>query len=75
MPSSFIQGSGVTADADGRLQEVSVNSAAGRSVEELTAPDPRTGYPGVPHNQVGVTTVGEVRVAGGDVVPAPTMLP
>ena len=35
-------------------------------MEEATAPDPQTGYPGIPHNQVGVTTVGAVRAAGGE---------
>ena len=39
---------------------VSVESAAGLSVQELSA--------GIPHRQVGVTTVGAVRAAGGDVV-------
>lgn len=39
---------------------VSVESAAESSVVELAA--------GVPHGQVGVTTVGRVRAAGGDVV-------
>jgi hypothetical protein len=72
LPSSFDQGSGVAADSSGMLQGVSVNSAPGRSVEELTAPNPRTGYPGIPHNQIGVTTVGSIRAAGGDVVAAPT---
>lgn len=40
---------------------VSVESAAGATFEQLAA--------GIPHGQVGVTTVGEVRAAGGDVVP------
>ena len=39
---------------------VSVESAAGVSVVELTG--------AIPHGQVGVTTVGEVRKAGGDVI-------
>lgn len=39
---------------------VSVESAAGLTVGQLAA--------GVPHGQVGVTTVGAVRAAGGDVV-------
>ncbi len=72
LPSGFAQGSGVVVDAGGKLQGVSVNSAPGRTVQELTAPNPQTGYPGVPHNQVGVTTVGAVRAAGGDVEPTPT---
>lgn len=40
---------------------VSVHSSAGAGVEELSA--------GIPHGQVGVTTVGQVRAAGGDVIP------
>ncbi|MBW3600156.1 MAG: hypothetical protein KY475_23140, partial [Planctomycetes bacterium] len=59
-------------DAQGKLDGVSVNSAPDRSVQELTAPNPQSGYPGVPHNQIGVTTVGAVRASGGDVTPAPT---
>ena len=39
---------------------VSVECEAGRSVEELAA--------ALPHGQIGVTTVGEVRSAGGDVI-------
>jgi hypothetical protein len=72
LPASFAQGSGVGLDATGKLDHVSVNSAAGLSVAELTRPHPQTRYPGVPHSQVGVTTVGAIRAAGGDVVPAPT---
>ena len=72
LPSSFAQGSGIAADPDGKLRGVSVNSAPGLSPGELTAPDPWTGYPGIPHNHVGVATVGAIRAVGGDVVPAPT---
>jgi hypothetical protein len=39
---------------------LSVECAEGLSVEELAA--------AIPHNQVGVTTVAAIRVAGGDVV-------
>jgi hypothetical protein len=39
---------------------VSVECAEGKSVAELAA--------AIPHNQVGVTHVGAVRAAGGDVV-------
>jgi hypothetical protein len=38
----------------------SVESAAGKSIEELAR--------SIPHGQVGVTTVGQVRAAGGDVI-------
>jgi hypothetical protein len=31
-------------------------------------PNAATGYPGIKNNQVGVTTVGKIRAAGGDVV-------
>ncbi len=59
----FAGGSGVTIDASGRLSGVSVNSAPGRTVEELTA--------SIPNKQVGVTTVGAIRAVGGDVIPDP----
>ena len=54
----------MTTDAAGKLDGVSVNSAPGKSLKELTE--------GIPHNKVGVTTVGDVRKAGGDVVASPT---
>jgi hypothetical protein len=72
LPANFVQGSGVMVDAGGRIQGVSVNAAPGVSVQELTAPNRHTGYPGIPHNRVGVTTVGAIRAAGGEVLPAPT---
>lgn len=72
LPANFAQGSGVTVNAGGKIEGVSVNAAPDVSVQELTAPNPHTGYPGIPHNQVGVTTVGAIRAAGGDVVPSPT---
>jgi hypothetical protein len=72
LPENFAEGSGVTVDEFGKVQGVSVNAAAGKSIEELTAANSATGYPGIPHNRVGVTTVGKVRAMGGDVVPSPT---
>src|SRR5437762_12416483 len=72
MPENFAKGSGVSVGIDGKVQEVSVNCAPRRSVQELTAANPQTGYPGVPNNQVGVTTVGAVRACGGDVTAAPS---
>jgi hypothetical protein len=39
---------------------VSVESAPGATVEELSGP--------IPHTKIGVTTVGRVRAAGGDVI-------
>jgi hypothetical protein len=71
-PERFAQGSGVTVEQGGKLQDVSVNAAPGLSVKQITAPDPETGFPGIPHNQVGVTTVGKIRALGGDVVPSPS---
>src|SRR5260370_5994765 len=72
LPDNFVKGSGVNVGADGKLQGVSVNCAPGVSLQGLTAPNPRTGYPGILNNQVGVTTVGEVRACGGEVVASPT---
>jgi hypothetical protein len=72
LPMHFAQGSGVTVDVDGTIQGVSVNCAPRLSVAELTAPNLQTGYPGIPHSQVGVTTVGAIQAIGGDVIPAPT---
>ncbi len=63
-PENFVNGSGVTIDSNGNLQGVSVNSAPGKSVTELSQ--------GVPNNKVGVTTVGDVRSAGGEVTPSGT---
>jgi hypothetical protein len=68
----FAHGTGATLDATGKLDNVSVNAAAGLSLADLTKPNPRGGYPGVPHRQVGVTTVGRIRAAGGEVIPKPT---
>src|SRR5688500_2822725 len=72
LPESFAKGSGVSVDTTGDIHAVSVDAGAGLSLEKLTAPNPETSYPGIPHKQVGVTTVGAVRTAGGDVMPAPT---
>jgi hypothetical protein len=72
LPASFERGSGVALDDAGKLQGVSVNSAGDVSLGELTAERPATGYPGIPHTQIGVSTVGAVRAAGGDVVASPT---
>lgn len=39
---------------------VSVESSAGATIDQLAA--------GIPHGQIGVTTVGKIRAAGGDVI-------
>jgi hypothetical protein len=72
LPSSFAGAVGSSFDATGKLDDVSVNSAAGLSVSELTKPNRRLKYRGIPHRQVGIATAGAIRAAGGDVVPAPT---
>lgn len=59
-PEQFALGSGVKTDRAGRLSGISVHSAAGATLEELAE------Y--VPNNQIGVSTVGAIRTAGGDVV-------
>ena len=61
---SFKNGSGVSIDDNGKLTGVSVNSSKNKSLAQLTE--------GIPHNKVGVTTVGSVRAAGGDVIASPT---
>jgi RHS repeat-associated protein len=63
--SQFENGSGVKIDAKGNLNNVSVNSANGVSVTELSNT--------IPNGKIGVTTVGQVRAAGGNVVPAPNL--
>jgi hypothetical protein len=47
-------------DAAGHVHGVSVNSAAGATVAELAR--------GIPNKQIGVTTAGAIRAAGGSVV-------
>jgi hypothetical protein len=71
LPENFARGSGVAMDTDGKLAGISVDSAAGKGLPDLTAPDLATGYPGIPHRRVGVTTVGAIRAAGGEVSPSP----
>lgn len=46
-------------DDAGRVHGVSVNSASGASLRQVAA--------GIPHNQIGVTTAGAIRAAGGRV--------
>ena len=56
-PADIVRGTGTHPSG---VTGVSVESAVGVSVAELAA--------SIPHGQVGVTTVGEVRKAGGDVI-------
>jgi hypothetical protein len=60
---NFKNGSGVVVNPDGTLSGISVQSAENKLLKDLAA------Y--IPNNQVGVTTVGEVRALGGEVVPEP----
>ena len=68
LPENFIEGSGVEIGNDGILEGVSVNSAADANLETLIKADPKAKFPGVLHGQIGVTTVGKIRAAGGDVI-------
>jgi hypothetical protein len=61
---SLANGNGVTVGEDGMAYNVSVNSKAGESLEGLSK--------GIPNKQIGVTTAGEIRAAGGTIDPAPT---
>ncbi|HEU4557105.1 MAG TPA: RHS repeat-associated core domain-containing protein [Longimicrobium sp.] len=61
----FREGKGVWIDSKGNLQNASVNSAPGATIEQLTTT--------IPNNQVGVTTVGSIRSAGGNVVRTPNV--
>ncbi|MBV7270741.1 RHS repeat domain-containing protein, partial [Winogradskyella luteola] len=64
-PDRFDGGSGVSSRlSDRMLDGISVNSKTGSTIEELSK--------GIPHKKVGVTTVGAVRKAGGDVISSPT---
>ncbi len=62
----FATGSGVTLDQNGLLNGVSVQSFPNTSVQELSQRQ------WVPNGQIGVTTVGYIQDAGGDVIPDPT---
>ena len=55
----FANASGVTRDEAGNVYDVSVNSAPGRSIEELSR--------GIPNKQIGVTTIGQIRAAGDSI--------
>jgi RHS repeat-associated protein len=64
LPENFVNGSGVTKNSNGTLSGVSVNSAPGRTIAELSS--------GIKNGQIGVTTVGEIRGAGGSITPSAT---
>jgi hypothetical protein len=52
--------SGIDRHRQSGVVGVSVQSAEGKSAEELAV--------GLPHGQVGITTVGRVRALGGDLI-------
>jgi hypothetical protein len=56
-PEDILRGTGLHPSG---LVGISVECAVGLSIDELSS--------GIPHGQIGMTTVGEVRQAGGDVV-------
>lgn len=60
-PENFANGSGVTIK-NGKLDNVSVNSKKGLNAADLAK--------NIPHKKVGVTTVGKIRNAGGEVTPS-----
>lgn len=63
---NFANGSGVSVSNGGLLDGVSVNSSGyGQSLGEIAN--------GIPHGKVGSTTVGQIRAAGGDVIPSPNL--
>jgi len=63
-PDNFIRRSAVLTDAAGLLSGVSVQCAPSKTVVGLSQR--------ISNGQIGVTTVGEVRAAGGEVNPDPT---
>lgn len=65
---NLLKGSGVVVNTEGKLAGVSVRSANMSTVEELTQGGVQTART-FPNNQISVTTVGEIRNAGGRVVP------
>jgi RHS repeat-associated protein len=66
----FANGSGVVIEADGTLTGVSVKSANGKSIVELA----EGGNPNAitKNGQIGVTTAGEIRSAGGTITQTAT---
>ena len=62
-PDNFSNGSGVVEHPNGTLSGVSVQSANGQTVQELSQ--------NIPNGQVGVSTAGQIRAAGGTITPDP----
>ena len=62
-PDNFSKGSDVLTDAAGVLSGLSVQCALGKTVYELSQ--------GLSNGQIGVATLEEIRIAGGEVDPDP----
>ena len=60
----FREGSGVSIGGDGRLGGISVNASAQVDLKVLST--------SIPNRELGVTTVGAIRIAGGDVISSPS---
>jgi len=58
-PERFANASGATFDEAGKVYNVSVNSASGRSIADLAET--------IPNKQIGVADVGRIRAAGGSI--------
>jgi hypothetical protein len=58
-PERFANASGATFDGAGRVYNVSVNSAPGRSIADLSQT--------IPNKQIGVADVGAIHAAGGSI--------
>jgi RHS repeat-associated protein len=58
-PERFAYASGATFDEAGKVYNISVNSAPGRSIEDLAET--------IPNEQIGVTNVASIRAAGGSI--------
>jgi len=61
-PERFANATGATFDQAGKVYNVSVTSAPGRSITDLAET--------IPNKQIGVTDVGSIRAAGGSIEPA-----
>lgn len=57
LPADILRGTGLHPSG---VVGISVECAVGLSIEELSE--------NIPHRQIGITTVGEIRQAGGDVI-------
>ena len=62
-PGRFASASGATFDEAGKVYNVSVNSAPGKSIADLAGT--------IPNKQIGVAEVGSIHAVGGSVQAAP----